>query len=60
VHGSKESSTWEQVDFGSLELAGTRPAQNKTQPFFLDETMHFVEQARQPLHLVNFHRKLTT
>jgi len=39
----------QQIDPGPLELSRTRAAQHKTQPVLLDETVHLVEQPRQPL-----------
>lgn len=45
----------QQVDAGRLQLAGTRSEQREPQAARLDEAMDFVEQGRQPLHLVDDH-----
>ncbi len=53
MHGSVQGAPCEQVRTGSLEFAGTRPAQDKIQPPFFDKPVHLVQQVRQTLDFIH-------
>ncbi len=55
VHGAVEGSPGEKIDAGAPKLSGARPAQDETQPLFLQKPMHLVQQLRQALDFVHHH-----
>ena len=44
----------EQVDAASAQLARARSRQQKADAARFDQTMHLVEEPRQPLHLIDY------